>query len=226
MALLEPDRYFSRISHIDIQRDLLGCGLYCVLLDIDNTILTRDTHEVPRDVGLWLGRARDAGVEFCLVSNNWHASVYQLAGELDLPIVAKALKPLPHGLLLGMRKVGARSSETVMIGDQLMTDVVAAHLVGCQAYMLRPLVEQDLKHTLVLRNVERVLLGEREPEGAPAHAAAGCAQGRPVQLFFGGGDGVASERERAGAGELCADADEGEAEVAAGAAHAQGEERS
>lgn len=35
MALLTPDRYFSRISAIDIERDLLGCGLTHVLLDID-----------------------------------------------------------------------------------------------------------------------------------------------------------------------------------------------
>ena len=51
MALLTPDRYFSRISAIDIERDLLGCGLTHVLLDIDNTVRARDTGCVPRDVG-------------------------------------------------------------------------------------------------------------------------------------------------------------------------------
>ena len=106
MALLTPDRYFSRISAIDIERDLLGCGLTHVLLDIDNTVRARDTGCVPRDVGMWLGRAREAGVGFCLLSNNWHADVYQFAGELDLP------------------------------------------------------------HTLLLRNVERVILGDRKPEPA------------------------------------------------------------
>ena len=169
MSLLEPDRYFSRITHIDVKRDLLARDLRFVLLDIDNSILTRDTHEVPRDVGVWLGQAREAGVSFCLVSNNWHASVHALAGELDLPIVAKACKPSPHGLLLGMRKLGARPRNTVMVGDQLMTDVLGAHLAGCTAYMLQPLVEQDLPHTLAMRNVERVLLGELQPEPAPAH---------------------------------------------------------
>ena len=99
MALLTPDRYFSRISAIDIERDLLGCGLTHVLLDIDNTVRARDTGCVPRDVGMWLGRAREAGVSFCLLSNNWHADVYRFAGELELPIVAKALKPLPPAFL-------------------------------------------------------------------------------------------------------------------------------
>ncbi|WP_165173542.1 YqeG family HAD IIIA-type phosphatase [Adlercreutzia sp. ZJ242] len=171
MPLLEPDRYFSHVTHISVERDLLARGLTCVLLDVDNTILTRDTHEVPRDVGMWLGRAREAGVAFCLVSNNWHASVHALAGELDLPIVAKACKPSPHGLVLGMRKAGARRENAVMVGDQLMTDVLAAHLAGCKAYLLRPLVEQDLPHTLLMRNFENVILGELQPEPEPAPAS-------------------------------------------------------
>lgn len=167
MSLLAPDRYFSRLSHIDISRDLLGLGLSNVLLDIDNTILTRDTHEVPRDVGMWMGRARDAGVRFCLVSNNWHRSVHGLAAQLELPLVAKACKPLPHGFYLGMRKIGARRDNTVMVGDQLTTDVLGAHLAGITAYMLQPLVEQDIAVTLMMRNIERALLGGRQPESAP-----------------------------------------------------------
>mgnify|MGYP002511266875 CR=1 FL=1 len=172
MALFEPDRYFSRLSHIDIERDLLGCGRTHVLLDIDNTILTRDTHEVPRDAGMWLGRAREAGVRFCLLSNNWHHGVYQLAGRLDLPIVAKAVKPLPPAFLAAMRKVGGTRGDTVVIGDQLVTDVLGAHFVGLPAYMLQPLVEADLWHTLLLRHFERLVMGGRVPEPAPVPAQA------------------------------------------------------
>ena len=156
MAFLEPDRYFARISRIDIDRDLLALGFRNVLLDVDNTILTRDTHEVPRDVG----------ITFCLVSNNWHEGVYQLANRLSLPIVAKAVKPLPPAFLMALRKLGAKRSETVVIGDQLVTDVMGAHFLGMKAYLLAPLVEQDLPHTLLLRNFERVVMGERKPEGA------------------------------------------------------------
>ena len=166
MALLTPDRYFSRISAIDIERDLLGCGLSHVLLDIDNTVRARDTGCVPRDVGMWLGRAREAGVSFCLLSNNWHADVYRFAGELELPIVAKALKPLPPAFLAARRKIGGAAADTVVVGDQLATDVLGAHLTGMKAYMLQPLVEQDLPHTLLLRNVERAILGDRKPEPA------------------------------------------------------------
>ena len=166
MSFLQPDRYFSRVTKIDIDRDLLAQGLAHVLLDVDNTILTRDTHEVPRDVGLWLASARDAGIAFCLLSNNWHHGVYDLAGRYELPIVAKAVKPLPHGFLMAMGKIGGKRDDTVVIGDQLVTDVFGAHMVGLPAYMLQPLVEQDLPHTLLLRNFERIVMGEQRPEGA------------------------------------------------------------
>lgn len=192
MGLLEPDRYFSRITSIDIDRDILGCGRDHVLLDIDNTILTRDTHEVPRDVGVWLGRARDAGIGFCLLSNNWHHGVYELAGRLDLPLVAKAVKPLPHGFLRALGKVGGTRQDTLVIGDQLVTDVLGAHLVGLPAYMLQPLVEADLWHTLLLRHFERLVMGGRVPEPAASPAAA-SAVGAPdgAAALAEGGEGAA-----------------------------------
>lgn len=165
MAFLEPDRYFSRLSHVNVERDILALGYANVLLDVDNTILTRDTHEVPRDVGFWLARAREAGITFCLVSNNWHRGVYDLAARLDLPIVAKAVKPLPPAFIYAMSKIKANRKNTLVIGDQLVTDVLGAHALGMKAYLLAPLVEQDLPHTLLLRNLERAIVGDRAPEG-------------------------------------------------------------
>ena len=66
MAFMRPERFFSRITRVDIERDLLRAGRTHVLLDVDNTILSRETGEVPRDVATWLARARTAGVGFCL----------------------------------------------------------------------------------------------------------------------------------------------------------------
>lgn len=172
MAYLQPERYFSRISRIDIRRDLLDRGYRVVLLDIDNTIRSRATHDVPRDVGVWLAHARDAGIEFCLVSNNWHADVHELARRLSLPIVAKSCKPIPIGFLVALRQMGVSRSEAVVVGDQLSTDVLGAHNAGLPAYLVAPLVEQDLKHTLYVRKIERMILGEAKPEGAAAPVAA------------------------------------------------------
>ncbi len=177
MGLLEPDRYFSSLASIHIQQDLIQRGLTCVLLDIDNTLRSRATHDVPRSQRVWLARARDAGVRFCLLSNNWHGDVHRFADSLDLPIVAKACKPLPFAYGVALKRMGASKEETVAVGDQLMTDVAGAHLVGLEAWLVLPLSEVDIRRTLLLRNLERLLLGARQPEGVPVSL-----EGSPVAM--------------------------------------------
>lgn len=169
MSLFAPDGYFSSIASVNIERDLLNAGLTSVLLDIDNTIRSRESGAIPKDVRKWLADAKNAGIEFCLLSNNWHGSAIEVAQELDMPIVAKAMKPLPFSYTMAMRKIDAKRSSTVTIGDQLFTDVLGAHLAGIKAYLVLPLAEADLKHTLMLRNIEHLLIGRRVPVGVGAH---------------------------------------------------------
>lgn len=166
MPLHRPDRYFDRISAIDVGKDVIGAGYSCVLLDMDNTILSRQTHDVPRDVRAWLARACEAGVDLCIVSNNWHASPYEWGGKLGIPVVAKACKPLPHGFLRARAMMGASRSSTVVVGDQISTDILGAHLLGMAGYLVCPLAIVDLKHTKVIRAFENALMGERQPETA------------------------------------------------------------
>ena len=72
-----------------------------MLLDIDNTILSRADHQVlSMCVSGW--RVRAAGVKMCFLSNNFTVVMTELARELDLPIVAKALSP-SHGFIMALQ---------------------------------------------------------------------------------------------------------------------------
>ena len=82
MPLLVPDRYFARLTCINVQRDLLDQGYSAVLLDIDNTVRSRETDSVPADVRDWLDCARKAGLKLCLLSNSWHESAFRFSAEL------------------------------------------------------------------------------------------------------------------------------------------------
>ena len=44
--------------------------------------------------------------------------------------MAKAVKPLPPAFLMALRKIDAKRATTVVIGDQLVTDVLGAHFLG------------------------------------------------------------------------------------------------
>lgn len=47
-------------------------------------------------------------------------------------------KPSPKGLEAAMRKAGADRSQTAMLGDKLLTDVLAANRCGVLALMVEP----------------------------------------------------------------------------------------
>ena len=80
MALLQPERYFSRVSNISVAHDIVDAGFTHVLLDMDNTILSRATHDIPRDVGVWLATARDAGMLIIWFQNGWDEQYVEAGG--------------------------------------------------------------------------------------------------------------------------------------------------
>lgn len=164
MPFFKPDRFFTRATSIDPVRDIAEAGFSQVFLDLDNTLLTRDTHEVPDDIRAWLRRLSEAGVGACIVTNNWHHGAHEWAERLGLPIVSHAVKPLPFAYCAALRKVGATRKETLCIGDQLITDVWGAHGSRMRVFMVKPLVEADLKHTLMLRHVEKLFMYDVYPE--------------------------------------------------------------
>jgi HAD superfamily phosphatase (TIGR01668 family) len=163
MAFFTPDDYLSTVARIDPQA-LFEQGFRIVLLDIDNTLVPRDTHRLSDEVKSWVARLGECGLRACLLSNNWHKSVFGYASELDLPIVYKAMKPLPFAYFRALRKVGRQRDEKVVcVGDQIVTDVWGAHLLGYHVVLVQPQAVKDLWYTLLFRRFERMLLRNKAP---------------------------------------------------------------
>ncbi len=160
--MLSPDRYHSSVTAIDLA-DLQRGGVRHLLIDLDNTLMPRDSSEVPPDVRVWIDRLSDHGMSACLVSNNWHAHVTSVAESIGLPIVAKALKPFPSAFRKGLRELGGSAKHAAVIGDQIFTDVLGGNLLGMTTVLVAPQSTSDLPHTLVLRRLERLVLAGREP---------------------------------------------------------------
>ena len=86
-----------------------------------------------------------------------------MARELDCDLVAKALKPLPFAFRKALKMCGSTRKRAAVIGDQLFTDVLGGKLLGMYTVMVLPLAATDLPHTLMLRHVEKLFLGDRKP---------------------------------------------------------------
>jgi HAD superfamily phosphatase (TIGR01668 family) len=142
-------------------------GRTTVIVDLDNTLLPRDTSEFTEDIFEWCRSMHDHDLKVVLLSNNWHERVHSAAKEIDFQLVSKAIKPLPHGFFLALKRVGGKRKNAIMIGDQLFTDVLGSRLLGIPSIMVKPLAAHDLQHTLLLRHVEKLIMRDRKTEKLP-----------------------------------------------------------
>lgn len=162
MSLVTPTKRLHAIFEVDLSQ-LQAEGITCVLFDRDNTVIPRDTGTAPAEVIAWLDEARAAGIKLCMVSNNFHTGQIEASADaLGCPVVHHAMKPAPFALQAAMKKVGATPAETVLIGDQVFTDVVAGNLAGVRTILVDPQSTSDLWYTHIFRVFERAI-GARKP---------------------------------------------------------------
>jgi len=162
MRLFAPDLYFKSVTAIDLQA-LKQRGIRHLLLDLDNTLLPRNSSEASAEVIEWVGSLPAEGFLACLVSNNWHSHIHAVAEEIGLPIVTKAIKPFPAAFRKALVRLDASPEDTAVVGDQIFTDVLGGNILGMVTVLVVPLSTSDLPHTLLLRRLERLVLAGRKP---------------------------------------------------------------
>jgi HAD superfamily phosphatase (TIGR01668 family) len=158
--VLRPDSFAERLSSISLD-DLAARGMRGIIVDLDNTLVGYGEEAMAPADAAWIASARQRGFGVCLVSNNFTGRVQKIGRELGVPAVPSALKPLPHGFVRALRVLATRKDATVVVGDQLFTDVLGAKLVGLHVILTEPLVAKDWHGTRILRFLERILLGRK-----------------------------------------------------------------
>lgn len=139
--------------------DLQALGYQLLLLDVDNTITTWNNQQLSPEVEQWFVRLPQFGLKACLLSNNSAERLQGLAQRLGVEFCAKARKPLPGGYHRAIRQMNAQPEHTLMLGDQLLTDILGASLAKVDAVLLRPIsLAQEFRWTYVNRRIEKLFI--------------------------------------------------------------------
>ena len=161
MKKLIPDLYFEKFD--DVTPELLASmGIHGVILDIDNTLEPYENAKPGERVINWLKRLAELGIKACFVSNNNQKRVELFNEELKLPAYYKAGKPFKKNILLAMRDLGSDKQTTVVIGDQIFTDVLAAKNAGLRAILIAPIKDKRDPFTKFKRLLEKPILKKYE----------------------------------------------------------------
>ena len=139
--LLTPDRMFEKFDDITPEF-LLSNGITALLIDIDNTLAPYEQDVPDERIKNWFASLRDAGISASLVSNNHSERVELFNRDLGLPAYPDCGKPKTANLLIAIEKMGANLRNTASIGDQLLTDALAAHRLGIPAYIVPPIKDK------------------------------------------------------------------------------------
>lgn len=136
---LTPDYLFD--SYREITPDFLHRqGIALLLTDLDYTLAPKAVRRPNEALKSWIAELQGAGITVMIVSNNRSGRrVTDFCAELGIPYQGHAKKPGTEGLRKAMARAGKGKSETAMLGDKLLTDVLAARRAGVLSLMVEPL---------------------------------------------------------------------------------------
>lgn len=158
-----PTDYVSSIYHIDLVT-LWDSGFRGIVTDLDNTLVAWGTQTAPDKLVAWLRHAQDLGFAVCILSNNHDVRVSAFAAPLGLCAIARARKPRTKAYRKAMAMMGTRIDQTVMVGDQLFTDIWGGNRLGVHTILVTPVPGREHRGTTMIRVVERCVLRGRLPQ--------------------------------------------------------------
>lgn len=141
---------------------LCSLGVRGIILDIDNTLEPYENPTPSDKVLRWFLELERAGIRVAFVSNNGKERVELFNRELGYAALYKAKKPFKKSVRRAMQLLGTDSSTTVLMGDQVFTDVWAAHNAGIRAILVPPIKDKTDALTRFKRWLEIPVLKKYE----------------------------------------------------------------
>ena len=135
---LIPDRIFPTVY--DITPKLVKeYQKTAVIFDIDNTLTADSDREPDEKLAEYLSSFSKKGIDVALVSNNNAERVEIFNRSLGLFATPKAGKPKKSALAPALKYFDRPNSQVLFVGDQILTDVMAARRHGLSAFLVKPI---------------------------------------------------------------------------------------
>lgn len=160
------DEYVKDVFQINLMA-LKNNGKRVILTDLDNTLVGASVKKPTQEIIDFLTNAQSLGFEVIIVSNNKKERVLHFAEDLTIKAAHhKSLKPLKLKLRRILKQYDR--NQVVMIGDQLMTDVLVAKRLGLYTILVEPIhLDSDENSTKFNRRLERFVVKQLKKRQLP-----------------------------------------------------------
>ena len=114
------------ISHLKLQNE----GIKSLLIDVDGTLLSRQSNIVPINVKNWIKESKKLFSLYLISNNPSNERIRKIAKELDIRYKSNALKPRKKITLDVISEMNEDSKNIAIIGDRIFTDILVGNRLG------------------------------------------------------------------------------------------------
>jgi HAD superfamily phosphatase (TIGR01668 family) len=152
-----PDEHVKSILDIHPE-DLKKRGIKGIITDLDNTLVEWDRPNATPELIKWFEQIKKQNILVTIVSNNNEIRVKEFADPLQIPFIFQARKPMVRAFNKALSQMKIKKEEAVVIGDQLLTDVLGGNRSGFHTILVVPVAQTDGFITKFNRFAERRIM--------------------------------------------------------------------
>jgi len=156
--ILRPKVYVDSICNIDLKRLKKVKNIKGIIVDLDNTLVAWGKNKIDQKIIDWVKEAKKLGLKICIVSNTNSKRVAEFAKIFNIPYHSKYFKPFSIAFNNGLKILDTKKSETVVIGDQIFTDIWGGNILKLLTILVVPIVKKDSMGTFLHRNFEKIII--------------------------------------------------------------------
>ena len=164
LKLFLPDQYVKSVFEIRPE-ELKEKGIKGVITDLDNTLVAWNVAHATEQVHEWFKEMEAHDIAVTIISNNKSNRVELFSIPLNRPFVSHAKKPLKGAFIKAAKEMNLSRDEVIVIGDQVLTDVLGGNRAGFSTILVVPIVSTDDKITKFNRKIERKILNKLQKQG-------------------------------------------------------------
>ena len=156
--ILRPKVYVNSVYNIDLKKLKKTKKMKGIIVDLDNTLVAWGQKEISQKTIDWVKEAKRLGFKICIVSNTNSKRVAEFAKIFNIPYHSKYFKPFSIAFNNGLKILDTKKSETVVIGDQIFTDIWGGNRLKLLTILVVPIVKKDSIGTFLHRNLEKIFI--------------------------------------------------------------------
>lgn len=152
-----PEIYLNSIFEISTDK-LFDSGYDTLLFDLDNTIISYSENIIDIKTSKFL-KSLEKKFNIVIISNSPNLRVLKACKQFGLKFISSAKKPFKIGFRKALKIHQSVPEKTVMIGDQILTDIIGSNRLGIKSILVNPIKRKtDHVFTRINRKLEKYII--------------------------------------------------------------------